>query len=422
MENKVYCCIDLKSFYASVECVERGLDPFKANLVVADPERSEGTICLAVSPAMKTLGVKNRCRIYEIPKNIQYIIAKPRMRLYMEKSAEIYAEYLKYVSPDDILVYSIDECFFDLTDYVKLYNKTATGVAKMLIDAVYKKTGIRATVGIGTNMFLAKVALDITAKHSPDFMGYLDEEEFKKSIWHHRPITDVWNIGKGIANRLARLGIFDLYGVAHCNEKILYKEFGVNAELLIDHSRGIEPCTIKDVHEYKTKTASLSNSQILFSDYDKESAFTVVKEMVDALVLELVEKGLVTNSVSLYIGYSKNVTKPTGGTKKISVFTSSYKKLIKIFENYYEKTVNPTFPIRKITVGLNNVVDEIYTTYDLFTDYAAEKKEKSLQKTLIDIKDKFGKNSILKGVSYEKSATARERNKMIGGHSSGENE
>lgn len=422
MENKVYCCIDLKSFYASVECVERGLDPFKANLVVADPERSEGTICLAVSPAMKTLGVKNRCRIYEIPKNIQYIIAKPRMRLYMEKSAEIYAEYLKYVSPDDILVYSIDECFFDLTDYVKLYNKTATGVAKMLIDAVYKKTGIRATVGIGTNMFLAKVALDITAKHSPDFMGYLDEEEFKKSIWHHRPITDVWNIGKGIANRLARLGIFDLYGVAHCNEKILYKEFGVNAELLIDHSRGIEPCTIKDVHEYKTKTASLSNSQILFSDYDKKSAFTVVKEMVDALVLELVEKGLVTNSVSLYIGYSKNVTKPTGGTKKISVFTSSYKKLIKIFEDYYEKTVNPTLPIRKITVGLNNVVDEIYTTYDLFTDYAAEKKEKSLQKTLIDIKDKFGKNSILKGVSYEKSATARERNKMIGGHSSGENE
>ncbi len=422
MEDKVYCCIDLKSFYASVECVERGLDPFKANLIVADPERSEGTICLAVSPAMKALGVKNRCRLYEIPKNIEYIIAKPRMRLYMERSADIYAVYLKYISPDDILVYSIDECFFDLTDYVKLYNKTATGVAKMLIDEVYKKTGICATVGIGTNMFLAKVALDITAKHSPDFMGYLDQEEFRKSIWHHRPITDIWNIGRGIATRLAHLGIFDLHGVAQANEKVLYKEFGVNAELLIDHAKGIEPCTISDVHAYKSKSASLSNSQILFSDYDKESAFTVIKEMVDAQVLELVEKGLVTNSISLYIGYSKNVVKPTGGTMKLSFFTSSYKKLIKIFEDYYEKTVHPNMPIRKITVGLNNVVDEIYMTYDLFTDVDAENKEHTLQKTVIGIKDRFGKNAILKGVSFQKNATARERNKMIGGHNSGEDE
>lgn len=422
MENKMYCCIDLKSFYASVECVERGLDPFKANLVVADPSRNDGTICLAISPAMKALGVKNRCRLYEIPKNINYVIAKPRMRLYMERSAEIYETYLKYISPEDVLVYSIDECFFDLTDYVKLYNKTATGVAKMLIDEVFKKTGICATVGIGTNMFLAKVALDITAKHSPDFMGFLDEEEFKKTIWHHRPITDIWNVGRGIANRLSHYGIFDLYGVAHCDEKLLYKEFGVNAELLIDHAHGIEPCTIADVHSYKAKTASLSNSQILFNDYDKESAFTVIKEMVDAQTLELVEKGLVTNSISLYIGYSKNVIKPTGGTMKLNGYTSSYKKLISVFKNYFEKTVNSNYPIRKITIGLNNVVDKINMTYDLFTDVKAEEKERSLQKTVLDIKDKFGKNSILKGTSFEEKATARERNKMIGGHNSGEDE
>lgn len=422
MESKVYCCIDLKSFYASVECVERGLDPFKANLVVADPARSDGAICLAVSPAMKELGVKNRCRLFEIPKNLKYIIAKPRMKLYMKRSAEIYSVYLRYVSPEDILVYSIDECFFDITDYIKLYSKTAYGVAKMLIDDVYKSTGICATVGIGTNMFLAKVALDITAKHSPDFMGYLDKAEFERTIWHHRPITDIWNIGKGIANRLARYGIYDLYGVAHCNEAILYKEFGVNAELLIDHSKGIEPCTIKDVHSYKAKSNSLLNSQILFSDYDKESAFTVLKEMIDALCLELVEKGFVTNSISLHIGYSKDVIKGTGGTMKLSGYTSSYKKLVGYFKEYYEKIVNPDYPIRKLTVGLNNVSDQVYATYDLFTDAVAEDKELALQKTVIGIKSRFGKNSILKGTSFEENATAKERNRLIGGHNSGEDE
>ena len=268
MKDRIYCCIDLKSFYASVECVERGLDPFKTNLIVADPTRTEKSVCLAITPAMKDLGIRNRCRVFEIPKNIEYITAKPRMKLYMKKSAEIYSIYLQYISSEDIHVYSIDEVFIDLTDYVKIYKKTPHQVAKMLIDKVFELTGITATVGIGTNLFLAKIALDITAKSSPDFMGYLDEEAFRKTIWHHRPITDIWNIGQGISKRLSEYGIFDLYGVAHAKEALLYRLFGINAELLIDHAKGIEPCTIKDIHNYKSKNHSLSNSQILFCNYN----------------------------------------------------------------------------------------------------------------------------------------------------------
>ena len=262
MKDRIYCCIDLKSFYASVECVERGLDPFKTNLIVADPTRTDKSVCLAITPAMKDLGIRNRCRVFEIPKNIEYITAKPRMKLYMKKSAEIYSIYLQYISSEDIHVYSVDEVLIDLTDYIKIYKKTPYQVAKMLIDRVYELTGITATVGIGTNLFLAKIALDITAKASPDFMGYLDEDLFKKTLWHHTPITDFWNIGNGIAKRLAEYGIYDLYGVAHAREDLLYRLFGINAELLIDHAKGIEPCTIKDIHNYKSKNHSLSNSQI----------------------------------------------------------------------------------------------------------------------------------------------------------------
>ena len=250
MKQKIYLCIDLKSFYASVECVERGLDPLRENLVVADPSRGRGGICLAITPPMKKLGIKNRCRIFEIPDTVKYITAIPRMKLYMEYSAKIYSIYLKYVAAEDIHVYSIDECFFDITHYLPLYRKTGRQMAQMLLDAVFAETGISATVGIGTNLFLAKVALDITAKHAPDRIGILDEAMFREQIWHHRPITDIWNIGKGVAKRLEKHAIFDLYGIAHTDEKVLYKEFGVNAEFLIDHSKGIEPCTIREIKEY----------------------------------------------------------------------------------------------------------------------------------------------------------------------------
>ena len=422
MENKIYCCIDLKSFYASAECVDRGLDPFKTNLVVADPDRSQGTVCLAVSPAMKALGVKNRCRVYEIPSGIDYIVAKPRMKFYMDKSAEIYSVYLRYISSEDIHVYSIDEVFIDLTDYIRLYKKTAKSLAKMLIDEVFRATGIRATVGIGTNLFLAKVALDITAKHSPDFMGSLDEEEFKKTIWHHRPITDVWNVGHGIAEKLKNMGIFDLYGVAKCPEKILYKMFGVNAELLIDHANGVEPCTIADIHAYRSKSVSLSNGQILFSDYSFENGLIIVKEMVYQLVLELVEKGLVTDSISLSVSFAERNKKAVGGTEKLSEFTSSLKKITDYFTEYYRERVPLNARIRRVNVGLNNLIGEEFTTMNLLTDVNEIKKERVLQRAVVGIKRKYGKNAILMGTSYEPCATGRERNKMIGGHNGGEDD
>ncbi len=422
MENKIYCCIDLKSFFASCECVERGLDPFKDNLVVADSTRKEGTICLAITPSMKALGIKNRCRVFEIPKDVEYVMAKPRMKLYMNKSLEIYSVYLKYISPNDIHVYSIDECFIDLTDYLKLYKKTPKELATLLINEVYTKTGIRASCGIGTNLFLAKLALDITAKHSKDFMGFLDVEEFKKTIWHHKPITDVWNIGEGIAKRLYKYGITDLYGVVHFPEKTLYKEFGINAELLIDHANGIEPCTIKDIKFYKSKSRSISNGQVLFSDYSFCDAEIVIKEMVENLVLELVENHLVTDSISLDIGYSDRSLKHTGGSRKISVFTDSYKKLKEEILKIYYETTDKSKTIRRINISLNDVYDETYLSYDLFSDVEKDKKERNLNKTIISIKEKFGKNSILRGINFEEKATQRERNKMIGGHNGGEDE
>ncbi len=418
----MYCCIDLKSFFASAECAERNLDASKVNLVVADPDRKGGSICLAVSPALKDKGVKNRCRIYEIPENINYIIAKPRMKLYMEKSAEIFSIYLKYVSPEDMHIYSVDECFIDFKDYEKLYNKTPIELSKMLIGDVYNQTGIRATVGIGTNLFLAKVALDITAKHSPDFIGVLDEERFKKTIWYHRPITDVWNVGKGIAKRLERMGVYDLHGITETPEKVLYKEFGINAELLIDHAHGIEPCTIKDIHSYRSKSRSISNGQILFRDYEFEEAKVILKEMVDALSLELIEKDMVTNSISLSVGYADREKKATGGTIKLSGYTSSIKKLTEKFIEYYCKTADRNAKIRKINIGLNGVIESAYRVYDMFTDVNAEEKESKLNKTVIGIKNKYGKNSLLKGTSFESCATAKSRNRMIGGHNGGEND
>lgn len=415
MAEKTYLCIDLKSFYASVECVERGLDPFKTNLVVSDPSRGNGAICLAITPAMKALGIKNRCRIFEIPKSVEYIVAKPRMHRYMEVSAQIYSIYLRYISPNDMHVYSIDECFIDATEYLKLYNKTPKGMAVMLMDEVFLKTGICATAGVGTNLFLAKVALDITAKHVPDHIGFLDEAEFKRTIWTHKPITDIWNVGRGTAKRLEKYGIFDLKGVAEFPEELLYKEFGVNAEYLIDHSHGIEPCTIEEIHNYKAKSSSISNSQILFENYSYSDAFTVLKEMVDLQVLELVEKHLVTDSISLSVGYSKDIIKATGGTRKIGEYTNSYKKIMEYFGELYRETTRD-MPIRKLSIGLNDLQDESMATITFFTDFEAEENEKKIQETILSIKHKFGKNAILKGTSYTEKGTARSRNKLIGGH------
>ncbi len=422
-QNKTYLCIDLKSFYASVECAELGLDPFTTNLVVADVERTKGTVCLAITPAMKKLGVVNRCRLFEIPKNIEYMVVKPRMSLYMKKSAEIYSVYLKYIAPEDIHVYSVDECFIDITDYIKLYDMTALELAKLLIKDVYDTTKIPAAVGIGGNLFLAKVGLDITAKRSKDSIGIVDLKTFKESLWFYKPITDIWSIGRGTAKRLEKYGIFDLYGVAHADEKLLYKEFGINAELLIDHANGIEPCTIKDIKSYVSKNESLSHSQILPCDYNYDDALIVLKEMVEKIVLEMIEHKLATNNISLGVGYSKDVNaKSTGGSRKLNVYTNSISKIMGFFEEFYKETTNKNLPIRKITVGLNNVVNEIYKDFDLLTDRDAENKEYDLQGVIIDIKKKFGKNSILRGMSYQKNATARDRNKMIGGHNGGEDD
>lgn len=414
--EKYYLCIDLKSFFASVECAERGLDPFTTNLVVADEKRGRGAICLAASPGIRARGVKNRGRIFEIPKDIDYIIAKPRMNLYIEYSANIYEIYLKFISKDDIHIYSIDECFFDITNYLELYNKTPKELALMIMDEVYKKTKIRATAGIGTNLFLAKVALDITAKNADDFIGYLDEDLFKEKIWHHKPITDIWNVGSGIAKRLEKFGVYDLYGVSQMEERLLYREFGVNAEYLIDHSKGIEPCTIYDIKHYETKTTSISNGQILFEDYNYSDARLVLKEMVDMLTLDLVDKNLVTNSITLRIGYSDSMNKSTGGTIKINNYTNSQKKLTEYFLDYFDKTTHKNAPIRKINIGFNNLVIEEYVNLDFFSDFLMNDKERSKQKAIIDIKKKYGKNAILKGMNYKEKATGKKRNTLVGGH------
>lgn len=416
MNERTYICIDLKSFYASAECAERGLDPFKTNLVVADASRGNGSICLAVTPAMKKLGVKNRCRLFEIPPNIKYITALPHMKRYMEISAEIYGIYLKFVSREDIHIYSIDECFIDVTSYLLMYKMTPRQLAVYMMEEVRKNTGISAAAGIGTNLFLAKVALDITAKHSPDSIGYLDNEEFRRTIWHHQPITDIWNIGRGTAKRLEKYGVHDLYDVSCLDSRILYREFGVNAQYLIDHANGIEPCTISDIHNYHSENQSISNSQILFRDYDYDEAWLIVKEMVDNLTMELTEKNLVTDSISLYVSYSKNAVKSDGGTMKTGEYTNSYKKLVKYFEKFYHSRVRKDYPIRKISIGFNNLADESFSTVTLFTDFKAEEKERRLQNTIAEIKNRYGKNSLIKGISLDKASTAQMRNKLIGGH------
>ena len=414
--DKVYICIDLKTFFASVECVERGLDPFKTKLVVADEERGNGTICLAVSPLMKQLGVKNRCRLFEIPKNMEYIIAKPRMKKYIEYAANIYAIYLKYIDKNDIHVYSIDESFIDVTKYLKLYKKDVYELAKMLVDDVYNTYGITATVGIGPNLFLAKVALDISAKHISSNIAYLDAEKYKQSLWNHTPLTDFWHIGRGTQNRLAKYNIYTMQGISECDPKILYKEFGINAEILIDHANGIEPTTISEIKKYKRKSNCLTYGQVLFEDYSYNEALLVLKEMVELACLDLVDKHLVTNNLSLVIGYSNEHEKYLGVSKKILETTNSYKIINEYFVDLFKQNVNKTKLIRRINVSLNNVVDEIYQTHTLFEDPLQQQKEKNLQEAILSIKKKYGKSSIIKGMNLEEKATTLSRNKLIGGH------
>lgn len=414
--NNIYLCIDLKTFYASVECVERNLDPFTTNLVVADESRGKGTICLAISPKMKMLGIKNRCRLFEIPPNIKYIIAKPRMSKYIEYSANIYAIYLKYIAKEDIHVYSIDEAFLDVTHYLKTYKMNAVQLAKTITKDILDTYGITATVGIGTNLYLAKIALDIMSKHTPTNIGWLDEERYKKELWHHKPLKDFWQIGTGIQTRLNKMGIYTMYDIAHANEKRLYKEFGVNAEFLIDHSKGKENCTIADIKSYKPKTNSISNSQVLFEDYNYEKARLVLKEMIELKSLELVDKDLVAGAIQLYIGYSKDVIKATGGTKRLAISTNTFSELLKSFMQLYDNTTNRNVPIRRIGIALCGLEDKNYEQLNLFIDHKRVEKEQKIEKTINEIKLKNGKNAILRGMNLEAGATARIRNTLIGGH------
>ena len=413
---KAYLCIDLKTFFASVECVERKLDPFAVNLVVADPSRGKGALCLAVSPKMKEQGVHNRCRIFEIPDNISYITAMPRMNLYMQYSADIYGIYLKYISREDIHVYSIDEAFLDVSEYLQMYSVSTKELARMILQDIYTTTGITATVGIGTNLYLAKIALDITAKHAKDNMGVLDEQLYRETLWHHKPVSDFWQVGRGISKRLEKYSVADMYDIAHMDERILYREFGVNAEYLIDHAWGREPTTIKEIKAYKSKSNSLSNSQILFEDYNYEEALLVLKEMVELNVQNLVESHRVTDHIGLYIGYSARNVKATGGSRKLSNVTNSYAYLRNAFIELYRETVNRQELVHMLSISFGNVVDEMYETYDLFTDFNALEKEKKLQLTLLNIKHKFGKNAVIKGMNLLNKATAISRNKLVGGH------
>lgn len=417
--SRTYLCIDMKSFFASVECAERGLNPFETNLIVADESRGDGTICLAITPKMKALGIPNRCRKFEIPKSVKYITAMPRMQKYIDYAAEIYGIYLDYMDPQDIHVYSIDESFIDATDYLPMYHKTAKEFAKMLIEKIAEKLHIPATAGIGTNLYLAKVALDITAKHTADHIGYLDEESFRRTLWNHQPLTDFWGIAKGTVNRLARRGIYDMEGIARCPEQLLYKDFGVNAELLIDHAWGRETCLMKDIKNYKSKSKSVSSSQILFEDYTAEKARIVVEEMVRSQCEVMMRRKVISNTANLYIGYSKDAHAPTGGRVKMHETTNLPKLITPYVLALFDRTTDKFTPIRRIGVGFDNVCDEGCEGYDLFTNWEEVERQKALARTTLEIQAKFGKNAIVRASDLQEGATLLVRNKLIGGHNSG---
>lgn len=504
-ENHIYIAIDLKSFYASVECRERDLDPLTTNLVVADTERTEKTICLAVSPSLKVYGIPGRARLFEVvqrvkevnqersqklPKrmfegsscfsdelkehpelSVTYVTAKPRMALYMKYSTQIYDIYLRYIAPEDMHVYSIDEVFMDVTHYLNTYHMAAKELASKMILDVMQETGITATAGIGTNLYLCKVAMDIVAKHvAPDANGVriaeLDEMTYRKLLWDHKPLTDFWRVGHGYRKKLEEAGLYTMGDIARCsigggrdyyNEELLYKMFGINAELLIDHAWGYEPVTIADIKGYKPETNSIGSGQVLHCPYDAKQAKIIVREMTDALVLDLVEKKLVTDQIVLDIGYDiENLTNPdirkkyhgevkadrygrfvpkhAHGTANLDTKTSSIAKIMDAVLDLYERIVDKNLLVRRVYVTANRVVDEHtvsnqteFTQMDLFTDYQAlaEKqkaeqtrmeKERRLQEAMLSVKKKYGKNAMLKGTNLQEGATTIDRNNQIGGH------
>lgn len=504
-KQKTYIAIDLKSFYASVECKERNRDPLTTNLVVADKSRTEKTICLAVSPSLKSYGIPGRPRLFEVVQKVReannkrrwkapnrtfngssddkaeldanpaleidYIVAPPRMAYYMEYSTKIYNVYLKYVAPEDIFPYSIDEVFMDVTDYLQTYRMTARELAMTMIQDVLKTTGITATAGIGTNMYLCKIAMDIVAKHiEPDKNGVriaeLDEMSYRRKLWSHRPITDFWRVGNGYAKKLEEHGLYTMGDIARCsigkpnelyNEELLYKLFGINAELLIDHAWGYEPCTMEQVKAYKPETNSVSSGQVLHCPYDYDKAKLIVKEMTDQMVLDLVDKGLVTDQLVLTIGYDienlsnpnlknqykseitidrygRKVPKHAHGTANLKKKTSSTRLITNAVMDLYDRIVDEHLLVRRITITANKLVDEKsvkqeneYQQLDLFTDYEAQRKklaeeeeklerERRMQEAMLSIKKKFGKNAVLKGMNLEEGATAKDRNEQIGGH------
>lgn len=433
-----YVAIDLKSFYASVECVERGLDPLTTNLVVADPSRTDKTICLAVSPSLKKYGLSGRSRLFEVHqvladlrkrtgKTVPFITAPPRMSLYMQYSGRIYAVYLKYVSPEDIHVYSIDECFLDVSRYLALYHTTARQLTRTILQDVLKTTGITGTAGIGTNLYLCKIAMDIMAKHAEadadgTRIGELDETSYKYQLWDHRPLTDFWRIGRGTAGTLEKRQIFTMGDLARASidqEEWLYQTFGIDAELLIDHAWGLEPCTMADIKRYRPGSNSLGSGQVLQSPYPYSRARIIVLEMIDELILELSAKELATDSVTLHIGYDLSGGDLPGtahGTANLKTPSSSPEKIRRAVLDLYDRIVDPSRFVRRVTVTANRVVPDNYLQFDLFSDPEKLEKEKNLQRIILEIRKKYGKNAILKGTSLQDGATARERHQQIGGH------
>ena len=477
-QQRSYIAIDLKSFYASVECVERKLDPLTTNLVVADESRTEKTICLAVSPSLKRYGISGRARLFEViqrcrevklrtGEEVNYIIALPRMQLYLDYSSKIYQIYLKYVSHEDIHVYSIDEVFIDVTDYLLMYTDeegnplSARQLAKRMIQDIFETTKITATAGVGTNLYLAKVAMDIEAKKAePDEDGVriaqLDVESYRRNLWEHRPLTDFWRVGRGIAKKLEENGMFTMGDIARMSispygymtgEEFLFKLFGVDAEILIDHAWGIEPCTMKDIKNYKPSTNSMSAGQVLSCGYEYSKAMIVVREMAELQVLELVSKKLVTNLITLDVGYDRLLTnaeykkdmvldsygrmvpKPAHGSFRFANYTSSTEDIVKKVLEIFQRIVDKNLLVRRLTLSFGNLIaeqkamGEIYEQMNLFTDYkkveeerAKLERERKMQEAMLQIQKKYGKNAILKGTNLEEGATTIERNSQIGGH------
>ena len=422
--GRQYLCIDLKSFYASVECVDRGLDPMTTNLVVADLSRTEKTICLAVSPSMKALGVPGRCRVFEIPKGIKYIAAVPRMARYIERSADVYGVYLKYIAKEDIHVYSIDEAFFDVTHYLPYYGLPARALARQMMDEIQHRMGVSSAAGIGPNLYLAKVALDIEAKHSPDAIAELDEMSYRMRLWNHLPLTDFWRIGPGTERRLAALGIRTMGQLAAADEDSIYDAFGVDAELLLDHAWGVETTTIADIHAYIPKSSSISSGQVLSSDRTKTDALVLIKEMADSLSHELLGKGLVATGISLAILEGKAEGRiSVSGSEKLDVPLTSNRELIAHAVGIYDRIVADGAHVRRI--GLAYSTEPETAARQLSLDMDDERdglldRDRALQEATNAIRQKFGKNSLLKALDLTEGATARERNMQIGGHRSGQ--